>query len=54
MKVLVFDDHAYNRELLGFMLEDHGHDIVYAINGQEAVADDEKWTIIMASMEHEE
>lgn len=36
MKVLVVDDHAYNRELLGFMLEDDGHDIEYADDGAVA------------------
>ncbi|WP_096084605.1 ATP-binding SpoIIE family protein phosphatase [Agaribacterium haliotis] len=37
MKILVVDDHAYNRELLGFMLEDHGCVPVYAENGMLAL-----------------
>ena len=36
MKVLVVDDHAYNRELLGFMLEDDGHEVEYAEDGAAA------------------
>jgi len=36
MKVLVVDDHAYNRELLGFMLEDDGHSVEYAKDGVDA------------------
>ena len=36
MKILVVDDHAYNRELLIFILEDEGHECVEAENGQAA------------------
>ncbi|WP_086932662.1 ATP-binding SpoIIE family protein phosphatase [Agarilytica rhodophyticola] len=36
MKLLVVDDHEYNRELLSFILEDEGYDVVYAENGEEA------------------
>jgi len=36
MKVLVVDDHAYNRELLGFMLEDDGHSVEYSKDGVDA------------------
>ncbi len=38
MRILIVDDHAYNRELLRFILEDEGHDCVDAENGQEALA----------------
>lgn len=37
MKILVVDDHAYNRELLGFMLEDYNHETCFAKHGKEAV-----------------
>ncbi len=37
MKVLVVDDHSYNRELLGFILEDHNYLFASAENGVEAV-----------------
>lgn len=36
MKILVVDDHEYNRELLSFILEDEGYDVIYAVNGLEA------------------
>ena len=36
MKILIVDDHAYNRELLAFILEDEGHSCIEASNGQEA------------------
>jgi CheY-like chemotaxis protein/anti-sigma regulatory factor (Ser/Thr protein kinase) len=38
MKILIVDDHAYNRELLAFILEDEGHDYIEADNGRDAVA----------------
>ena len=37
MKILIADDHAYNRDLLGFILTDEDHECVEADNGQEAV-----------------
>ncbi|WP_370978956.1 SpoIIE family protein phosphatase [Agaribacterium sp. ZY112] len=37
MKILVVDDHAYNRELLGFILEDHNYEAIYAENGKQAL-----------------
>lgn len=37
MKILVVDDTEANRKLLAWMLEDDGHEVVEAINGQEAV-----------------
>jgi len=37
MKVLVVDDHPYNRELLAFILEDFNYQSSFACNGQEAV-----------------
>lgn len=37
MRVLVADDHAYNRELLSIILEDEGHQVVEAVNGIQAV-----------------
>ena len=37
MKILIVDDHTYNRDLLAFILEDEGHECVEAKNGQEAV-----------------
>lgn len=37
MKVLVVDDHSYNCELLGFILEDHHYPYASASNGAEAV-----------------
>lgn len=36
MKVLVVDDHAYNRDLLSFILEDMGHECLFAENGEDA------------------
>lgn len=36
MKVLVVDDHAYNRELLSFILIDEGYECEFAENGLEA------------------
>jgi CheY-like chemotaxis protein/anti-sigma regulatory factor (Ser/Thr protein kinase) len=36
MKVLVVDDHAYNRDLLSFILEDMEHECVFAENGEQA------------------
>jgi len=36
MKILVVDDHSYNRELLSFILEDEGHACVEAENGRLA------------------
>lgn len=50
MKVLVVDDHAYNRELLGFILEDHEHDVVYAEDGKiacECVEQDPEITLVL-------
>ena len=37
MKVLVVDDHTYNRDLLGFILEDHEYEYLEAKDGSEAV-----------------
>lgn len=37
MKILVVDDTEANRKLLSWILEDDGHDVVEAANGQEAV-----------------
>lgn len=37
MRILIVDDHAYNRELLRFILEDEGHECVEAENGKIAV-----------------
>lgn len=37
MKVLVVDDHQYNRDLLAFILEDHDYQPIFSCNGQEAV-----------------
>jgi len=37
MKVLVVDDHTYNRDLLGFILEDHEYEYLEANNGSEAI-----------------
>ncbi len=37
MKLLIVDDHSYNRDLLRFILEDEGHDCVEADNGLVAV-----------------
>jgi len=37
MKVLVVDDHTYNRDLLGFILDDHEYEYLEAKNGSEAV-----------------
>ena len=36
MNILVVDDHAYNRDLLSFILEEEGHSIVEAEDGQRA------------------
>lgn len=36
MKILIADDHAYNRELLLFILEDQGHQCFEAENGRVA------------------
>ena len=36
MKILVVDDHAYNRDLLNFILEDEGHECVEAHDGRHA------------------
>ena len=50
MKILIVDDHAYNRELLVFILEDEGHECVEAENGQlacEAFAADEDIQLIL-------
>lgn len=38
MKILVVDDTEANRKLLSWILEDDGHDVVEAGNGEEAVA----------------
>ncbi len=40
MKVLIVDDYAYNRELLGFILLECGYDYDFAENGEVGV---EKW-----------
>ncbi|ABD82375.1 fused response regulator/phosphatase [Saccharophagus degradans] len=37
MKILVVDDHAYNRDLLQFILEDEGHSCCEADSGEAAV-----------------
>lgn len=50
MKVLVVDDHAYNRELLGYMLEDCGHEPVDAENGElayKAVEQDQDIALVL-------
>ncbi|MFL0809631.1 MAG: fused response regulator/phosphatase [Agarilytica sp.] len=36
MKILIVDDHEYNRELLTFILEDEGYEFSVATNGVEA------------------
>jgi len=36
MKILIVDDHRYNRELMGFILSDHDFDYVEAENGERA------------------
>jgi len=36
MKILVVDDHAYNRDLLSFILDDEGHQCVEAEDGKRA------------------
>ncbi|WP_075185570.1 SpoIIE family protein phosphatase [Teredinibacter haidensis] len=36
MKILIVDDHAYNRDLLTFILNDEGHECVEVENGKEA------------------
>jgi len=38
MKILVVDDTEANRKLLAWMLEDEGHSVIEAVNGEEAVA----------------
>jgi len=37
MKILVVDDTEANRKLLAWILEDEGHEVAEAINGQEAI-----------------
>ncbi|MCP5018327.1 MAG: fused response regulator/phosphatase [Ketobacter sp.] len=37
MKILVVDDTEANRKLLAWMLEDDGHTVIEAVNGQQAV-----------------
>lgn len=37
MKILVVDDTEANRKLLAWMLEDDGHEVIEAVNGQKAV-----------------
>lgn len=37
MKILIADDHSYNRDLLRFILEDEGHQCVEAENGRIAI-----------------
>jgi CheY-like chemotaxis protein/anti-sigma regulatory factor (Ser/Thr protein kinase) len=37
LKVLIVDDHQYNRDLLAFILEDHGYTQVQAGDGEQAV-----------------
>jgi len=36
MKILIVDDHGYNRDLLSFILQDDGHDCVEAEDGAKA------------------
>lgn len=36
MKILVVDDHRFNRELLGFILNDNGHEYIEAESGRDA------------------
>ena len=36
MKILIVDDQKFNRDLLGFILDDFGYDHVEAINGRDA------------------
>lgn len=38
MKILVVDDTEANRKLLAWMLEDDGHEVIEAVDGQEAVS----------------
>lgn len=38
MKILIVDDHEYNRDLLSFILEDEGHECVEAVDGLKACA----------------
>ncbi len=38
MKVLIVDDHSYNRQLLQFVLEDNGYTCAMASDGAEALA----------------
>ena len=37
MKILIVDDHAYNRDLLSFILTDEGHECVEAQDGEVAL-----------------
>ncbi len=37
MRVLVVDDDGYSRKLIGFVLDEAGHTVLYAENGQEAI-----------------
>ncbi len=36
MKILIVDDHSYNRDLLSFILEDHEYESVQACDGEQA------------------
>lgn len=50
MKILIVDDHEYNRDLLQFILEDEGHTCCEADSGESAVQmflDDEDIDIIL-------
>lgn len=50
MKVLVVDDYAYNRDLVGFILEDYKYTVIYAENGQVAcdlVAEDPSIDVVL-------
>ncbi|WNO07994.1 fused response regulator/phosphatase [Teredinibacter sp. KSP-S5-2] len=50
MKILIVDDHGYNRELLALILEDEHHECCFATNGIEAcdlVAADESIDLIL-------
>lgn len=42
MRILVVDDHSYNRDLLRFVIEDEGHDCLEAENGIQAIEAFEK------------
>lgn len=37
MRVLVVDDDGYSRKLIGYVLDEAGHDVCYAEDGQQAV-----------------